>query len=128
MAVYRNRSTTSVPASLSISYLIGSPPTGTSMITLTSCGGLLPVEMASMRMGGSVIERSRQPNTQSSYADLTRLRGRSRFVEAKARVSIILRNSYSKRMDCRVKPGNDAGGKDTGLQFAQANAILSSDL
>src|SRR5258708_2921976 len=53
MAVYRNRSTTSVPASLSISYLIGSPPTGTSMMTLTSRGGSIPIEMASMRMDGS---------------------------------------------------------------------------
>src|SRR6202035_3667340 len=53
MAVYRNRSTTSVPASLSISYLIGSPPTGTSMMTLTSRGGSVPIEMASMRMDGS---------------------------------------------------------------------------
>jgi hypothetical protein len=34
--------------------------------------------------------------------------GRSPFGEAKARVSITLRNSLSKRMDCRVKPGNDA--------------------
>src|SRR5215216_7676207 len=55
MAVYRNLSTTRVPASLSISYLIGSPPTGTSMMTLTSCGGFLPIEMASMRMEGSVV-------------------------------------------------------------------------
>src|SRR5450755_2839895 len=53
MAVWRNRSTTSVPASLSISYLIGSPPTGTSMMTLTSRGGSIPIEMASMRMDGS---------------------------------------------------------------------------
>src|SRR5215207_8414658 len=50
MAVYRKRSTTSVPAALSISYLIGSPPIGTSMTTFTSCGGFLPIGMASMRM------------------------------------------------------------------------------
>jgi hypothetical protein len=43
----------------------------------------------------------------ASYAGLTRLRGRSLFVEAKARVSITLRKSLTKRMDCRVKPGND---------------------
>jgi hypothetical protein len=43
----------------------------------------------------------------SSYAGLTRLRGRSRFGEAKARVSIHLRKSRCKGMDCRVKPGND---------------------
>src|SRR3954452_5036488 len=53
MAVYRNRSTTSVPASLSISYLIGSPPTGTSTMTLTSRGGSTPMEMASIRMSRS---------------------------------------------------------------------------
>jgi hypothetical protein len=39
---------------------------------------------------------------------LTRLRGRSRFGEAKARGSITLRKKhFSKAMDCRVKPGND---------------------
>jgi hypothetical protein len=41
-----------VPAALSISYLIGSPPTGTSMMTLISWGGFLPMEMASTRMTG----------------------------------------------------------------------------
>src|SRR5262249_61086065 len=48
--VYRKRSTTSVPASLSSSYLIGWPPSGTSTITLTSCGGSRPIRIASMRM------------------------------------------------------------------------------
>jgi hypothetical protein len=33
----------SAPEGLSISYLIGSPPIGTSMITLTSCGGFEPI-------------------------------------------------------------------------------------
>src|SRR6478735_5303471 len=51
MGVCRKRSTTSVPAALSISYLIGSPPIGTSMMTLTSSGGLKPILMASRRMG-----------------------------------------------------------------------------
>src|ERR1043165_7517961 len=50
MEVCRKRSTNNVPTSLSISYLIGSPPTGTSMMTLTSSGGLLPMGIASMRM------------------------------------------------------------------------------
>jgi hypothetical protein len=45
----------------------------------------------------------------SSYAGLIRLRGRSPFGEAKARVSIILRKSHSKKMDCRAEPGNDGG-------------------
>jgi hypothetical protein len=40
---------------------------------------------------------------------LTRLRGRSPFGAAKARVSTHLRKKhFSKKMDCRVKPGNDA--------------------
>src|SRR5262245_1801708 len=52
MAVCRKRSTTKVPAALSISYLIGSPPIGTSMMTLTSSGGLWPIAMASRRMIG----------------------------------------------------------------------------
>src|SRR5580765_2742791 len=69
MEVCRKRSTKRVPASLSISYLIGSPPTGTSMMTLTSCGGFLPIEMASMRMEGSAVARL----VQSSYAGLTRV-------------------------------------------------------
>src|SRR5947209_5516126 len=55
MAVYRNRSTTSVPAPLSISYLIGSPPIGTSTMTLTSRGGSMPIEIASIRMDCSAI-------------------------------------------------------------------------
>src|SRR6202020_217772 len=67
MAVKRKRSTTSVPASLSISYLIGSPPTGTSTMTLTSRGGSIPIEMASMRMDGSAVARL----AQLSYAGLT---------------------------------------------------------
>jgi hypothetical protein len=40
---------------------------------------------------------------------LTRLRGRSRFGEAKARASILLRKNLPKGMDGRVKPGNDVG-------------------
>src|SRR5882724_7242209 len=43
----------------------------------------------------------------ASCAGLTRLRGRSPFGAAKARASIALHKSLSKRMDCRVKPGND---------------------
>jgi hypothetical protein len=39
---------------------------------------------------------------------LTRLRGRSPFGEAKARVSIILhQNAFRKKMDGRVRPGHD---------------------
>jgi hypothetical protein len=38
---------------------------------------------------------------------LTRLRGRSRFGAAKARASILLQKIVAKKMDCRVKPGND---------------------
>src|ERR671920_618076 len=56
MAVYRKRSTTRVPAALSISYLIGSPPMGTSTTTFTSCGGFVPIGMASKRMEGSGAE------------------------------------------------------------------------
>src|SRR4051812_1366574 len=50
MAVYRKRSTMSAPDSLSISYLIGSPPTGTSTITFTSFGGSLPMDTDSRRI------------------------------------------------------------------------------
>src|SRR4051812_7506706 len=50
MAVYKKRSTTRVPASLSSSYLIGSPPVGTSTMTLTSCGTLRPTAILSMRI------------------------------------------------------------------------------
>src|ERR1700704_4563851 len=47
--------------------------------------------------------RERAPRT-ASYAGSTRLRGRSPFGEAKARVSITLHVKHlSKRMDCRVK-------------------------
>jgi hypothetical protein len=55
----------------------------------------------------------------ASYAGSTRLRGRSPFGEAKARVSITLRKSPSKRMDCRVKPGND--GSVDNSQIARAD-------
>ncbi len=41
-----------VPASLSISYLIGSPPIGTSTTTLMSSGGFLPMAMASSLIVG----------------------------------------------------------------------------
>jgi hypothetical protein len=33
--------------------LMGSPPTGTSMMTFTSRGGSIPIEMASIRMDRS---------------------------------------------------------------------------
>src|SRR3569833_2211363 len=52
MAVYRKRSTTSAPEALSSSYLMGSPPIGTSMMTLTSSGTFLPTGIWSMRMAG----------------------------------------------------------------------------
>ena len=48
-----------------------------------------------------------------SCAGLTRLRGRSRFGAAEARASIHLRKNLPKRMDCRVKPGNDGEGTAT---------------
>jgi hypothetical protein len=44
---------------------------------------------------------------------LTRLGGRSRFGEARARASIFLRKNLSMMMDCRVKPGNDAAAFGT---------------
>src|SRR5262245_20440714 len=47
-----------VPAALSISYLTGSPPTGTSTITLTSWGGLWPIGTASTRIDAPVFEES----------------------------------------------------------------------
>ena len=47
----------------------------------------------------------------SSCAGLTRLRGRSRFGEAKARASIHLHKSLSKRMDCRVKCSDRGHGR-----------------
>jgi hypothetical protein len=42
----------------------------------------------------------------ASLPGLTRLRGRSRFDEAKARQSIA-RKSLAKKMDARVKPAHD---------------------
>src|SRR3569833_791759 len=51
MAVYRKRSTTSAPEALSSSYLMGSPPIGTSMMTLTSWGTFFPIGISSIRMG-----------------------------------------------------------------------------
>ena len=47
MEVYKKRSTKSAPDFLSISYLMGSPPTGTSIMTFTSSGGLVPIGIAS---------------------------------------------------------------------------------
>src|ERR1700738_1079038 len=103
MAVYRNRSPTSVPASLSISYLIGSPPTGTSMMTLTSCGGLIPIEMASMRMEGSVVESS----CVSQYTAV--IRG----------LDPPIHRTFKKRMDCRtlVGPGESDLVERLGPEF-----------
>ncbi len=51
MVVYRNRSTMIAPEALSNSYLIGSERIGTSMITLTSAGGLAPIGTRMMSMG-----------------------------------------------------------------------------
>jgi penicillin-binding protein 1C len=55
---------------------------------------------------------------------LTRLRGRSRFGEAKARASINLRKIVSKRMDGRVKPGHDGGGGKRGAKIAAVTALI----
>src|SRR5262249_488464 len=52
MAVCRNRSTKSAPDSLSISYFTGSPPSGISMMALTSQGGLRPMAIFEMSMTG----------------------------------------------------------------------------
>jgi hypothetical protein len=60
-----------------------------------------------MALALGVLTNASFPSS-SSCAGLTRLRGRSPFGEAKARASIHLRNTLSKMMDCRVKPGNDA--------------------
>src|SRR5436190_8870622 len=65
MAVYRNRSTNSAPDALSTSYLIGSPPIGTSTMTFTSSGGLMPVLIASMFMVGSVLLPADHPPEQA---------------------------------------------------------------
>src|SRR6476469_7495280 len=47
------RSTNSAPDCLSNSYFTGSPPVGTSMITLRLSGGLSPVGIYSMRMAAA---------------------------------------------------------------------------
>jgi hypothetical protein len=68
----------------------------------------------------------------SSYAGLTRLRGRSRFGEAKARVSIDLQKSLWKKMDGRVKPGHDgecfAGLQDPRLEHCSPDAAQRAAL
>src|SRR4029079_1082431 len=61
MAVWRKRSTTSVPAALSISYLIGSPPIGTSITTLTSSAGGTPSAMASGRRALQIQQGDQPP-------------------------------------------------------------------
>src|SRR5271157_3210931 len=60
MGVYRKRSTTSAPLSLSISYLIGSPPIGTSITTLTSSGAFLPIRTA-FKLTSELQIRERRP-------------------------------------------------------------------
>jgi hypothetical protein len=55
------RSTTNIPAFLSISYFMGSPPIGTSMIAFTSSGGSLPIETWSRFIDGSWLGVSRNP-------------------------------------------------------------------
>jgi len=46
------RSTNSAPLALSNSYFTGSPPTGTSMITLRLSGGSSPIGIRSMFIRG----------------------------------------------------------------------------
>src|SRR3546814_10716695 len=50
------RSTNSAPLALSNSYLTGSPPIGTSMMTLRLSGGLSPMGMRSMFMDVTHLE------------------------------------------------------------------------
>src|ERR1051326_2659690 len=52
IGVWRMRSTKIAPDFLSNSYFTGSPPTGTSMITLTRAGGSSPSGIRSMFMMG----------------------------------------------------------------------------
>src|SRR3984893_17554152 len=102
MAVSRKRASTEVPAFLSISYLIGSPPTGTSMMTLTSRGGSIPIEMASMRMAGSAWL-------------LRPAHGERRQAQGQG------------GRDATQSPTNSKARDLKGLQVVQAKATLSSD-
>src|SRR3954470_20980649 len=57
-----------MPAALSNSYLMGSPPIGTSISTLTSCGGFAPTLMESNRMHAS---RRRRQNAGAGASERT---------------------------------------------------------
>jgi hypothetical protein len=63
----------SAPEALSISYLIGSPPIGTSMSTLTSCGGFEPigycVHAHEFSPGNCALHYLLQTNTYGILAD-----------------------------------------------------------
>src|SRR3546814_1085483 len=54
------RSTNSAPDFLSNSYFTGSPPTGTSMMTLRLSGGLSPIGTMSIRIG-LPLSNTREP-------------------------------------------------------------------
>src|SRR5215217_5486961 len=73
MGVCRMRSTNKAPDFLSNSYFTGSPPTGTSMMTLMFSGGLSPVGIRLMFMAlflGQVAAapKHRQPQEQCREA------------------------------------------------------------
>src|SRR6476619_3676058 len=72
-----------MPDALSISYLIGSPPIGTSMMTLTSCGGFTPTGIFARSMrplpAASAIHHLPQPRRrqrQVAHLDAERLERR----------------------------------------------------
>src|SRR5687767_14957315 len=75
MAVYRNRSTIRAPEALSISYLIGSPPTGTSTMTFTSFGGSRPIATASRRIYKGPQRGNRAAHT-TGFRGLERVGGK----------------------------------------------------
>src|SRR5207245_1710515 len=60
------RSTNRAPDFLSNSYLTGSPPTGTSMMTLRLSGGLSPAGMRSMFMMGRAYRPDGRPREEDS--------------------------------------------------------------
>src|SRR5690349_15723613 len=74
MLVCRIRSTNKAPLALSNSYFTGSPPIGTSMSTLTLCGGLAPAGIRSIfMMAGALVTRGRDGYPQCGFCRMERV-------------------------------------------------------
>src|SRR5438046_6261041 len=100
------RSTNRAPDFLSNSYFTGSPPTGTSMITLTLFGGSSPIGMRSMFIAmflGQVPGVPKQGQAEEQCADARR----HRSDRVAGRRPVVMAFDEQRRIERKGREGGD---------------------